>query len=352
MQNSAKTTCKRQHTDSKRHHGRTAFAYDLMNHKDRKTLVIASDGSGDYNSLTEAVAACDTTRQEPVLFYIRNGVYNERPFIELEDYRIEGESEKGTVITASCGGRDPWPGESKTGTFRSATVFLGGGRAEVSGITIENTAGDGIKAGQALAVYADADHVLMEGVTLKGNQDTLFTAPLPLREREPGGFRGPRENAPRRNTEQYYLGCRIIGNIDFIFGGADAVFDHCRIEPLQHERAVSYITAPSTPKDRHGYLFTECTVEGNCPPGSVFLGRPWRADAACSWIDCTMDQEVHPQHWDNWNDPSNETTARFSEYGSRGEGAGKNGGFGTVDDPEEYQRELVFLQEMRQKFGI
>ena len=37
--------------------------------------------------------------------------------------------------------------------------------------------GDGEKAGQALAVYADASRVLMENVNLYGNQDTLFTAP-------------------------------------------------------------------------------------------------------------------------------------------------------------------------------
>ncbi len=87
-------------------------------------------------------------------------------------------------------------GEVKTGTFRSATLFLGGGRAVVRNLTVQNNAGDGAKAGQALAVYADASRVLMENVNLYGNQDTLFTAPLPLQEREKNGFRGPRENTP------------------------------------------------------------------------------------------------------------------------------------------------------------
>ena len=68
---------------------------------------------------------------------------------------------------------------SKTGTFRSETLFLGGGRAVVRSLTVQNNAGDGAKAGQALAVYADASRVLMEDVNLYGNQDTLFTAPLP-----------------------------------------------------------------------------------------------------------------------------------------------------------------------------
>ena len=154
----------------------------------RKTLVVDEGGTGDYRTLTDAVAACADTPNEPVRFYIKHGIYEERPFIELADYIIEGEYRNATVLTASVGGRDPWPGESKTGTFRSETLFLGGGRAVVRNLTVQNNAGDGAKAGQALAVYADASRVLMEDVNLYGNQDTLFTAPLPLKEREEHGI--------------------------------------------------------------------------------------------------------------------------------------------------------------------
>ena len=139
----------------------------------RKTLVVDEGGTGDYRTLTDAVAACADTPNEPVRFYIKHGIYEERPFIELADYIIEGEYRNATVLTASVGGRDPWPGESKTGTFRSETLFLGGGRAVVRNLTVQNNAGDGAKAGQALAVYADASRVLMEDVNLYGNQDTI-----------------------------------------------------------------------------------------------------------------------------------------------------------------------------------
>ena len=130
-----------------------------MTETKRKTLVVDESGAGDYRTLTEAVAACAATPDEPVRFYIRHGIYEERPFIELADYVIEGEYRNATVITASVGGRDPWPGEVKTGTFRSATLFLGGGRAVVRNLTVQNNAGDGAKAGQALAVYAAASRV-------------------------------------------------------------------------------------------------------------------------------------------------------------------------------------------------
>ena len=320
--------------------------------QERKTIVIAADGSGDFTTLTAAVQAQQADAQQPVRFYIKKGIYRERPFIELADYCLQGESRTETVFTAGVGGRDPWPGEEKTGTFRSYTLFLGGSRAEVRDLTVENTAGDGAKAGQALAVYADAARVYMENVTLLGNQDTLFTAPLPAQEREKNGFRGPRQDTPRLDTVQYYRNCTIRGNIDFIFGGANAVFDRCRIEPWRHAKPVSYITAPSTPAGQPGYLFVDCTVQGNCPAGSVYLGRPWRKDAACCWLHCQLSEEIHPDGWDNWNNPENETTARFAEYENTGTGAAAARAFGTVNAPETLQKQLSNLTALRAMFDV
>lgn len=320
--------------------------------QNRFRITIAADGSGDYPTLSAAVAACAARPEQPVCFHLRAGHYAERPFIELADYLIEGDGADCTVITAGAAGRDPWPGEEKTGTFRSQTVFLGGQNAEVRDLTIENTAGDGADRGQAVAVYADAARVKMVNVCLYGNQDTLFTAPLPLQEREKNGFRGPRENAPRLDTVQYYKNCTIRGNIDFIFGGANAVFDGCTIEPLAHKSAASYITAPSTPGDGPGYLFANCTVQGNCPAGSVYLGRPWRANAACSWLNCFLSDEIAPAGWDDWQNPANRQTARFGEDGSHGPGSALQRAFGTVGDKGLAAQERARLAQFRADFGV
>lgn len=83
-------------------------------------------------------------------------------------------------------------------------------------LTIENDAGPGAKVGQAVAAYVDCAHTLFENVRLLGNQDTLFCAPLPEKEREKDGFLGPGRFAPRRPTAQYYRHCEIAGDIDFI----------------------------------------------------------------------------------------------------------------------------------------
>ena len=279
---------------------------------ERKLVTVAVDGSAEFTTLTAAAAAQDPA--QPLHFVLGAGTYYERPFLELADYIITGAGMGQTVISAGAAGRDPWPGEERTGTFRSQTLFLGGGSARLEHLTVENTAGDGADRGQALAVYADASRVCMVDVSLHGNQDTLFTAPLPLAVRQKNGFRGPRENTPRLDTKQYYRDCEISGNIDFIFGGANAVFDHCRIVPVAHRGVTSYIAAASTPQGKPGYLFADCTVQGNSPAGSVYLGRPWRQYARVYWLDCDLSDEIIPLGWDNWSDPANEETVHFGEY--------------------------------------
>ncbi len=107
-------------------------------------------GRGDYRTLTEAVAACaDATL--PVRFYIKHGIYEERPFIELADYIIEGEYRNATV-SPPLSAAVTLAGRGKTGTFRSETLFLGGGRAVVRNPTVQNNAGDGAKARAGAAV--------------------------------------------------------------------------------------------------------------------------------------------------------------------------------------------------------
>lgn len=316
----------------------------------RKSITVSPDGSGDFQRLSDAVAA-QQNKTAPVRFVLAAGVYAERPFIELADYEIVGAGQGRTVITAGVGGLDPWPGEAKTGTFRSQTLFLGGGLAVARDLTVENTAGDGHTAGQALAVYADAARVCMADVTLLGNQDTLFTAPLPPTVREPNGFRGPREGSPRLPTRQYYRNCTIAGNIDFIFGGAQAVFDSCNIVPLPCHAGVCYIAAPCTPPGRPGYLFAHCCIAGDCPQGSVYLGRPWRSDAAAFYLDCALSAEVSPAGWNNWDSAANEQTVRFGESGCFGAGAVPQRAFGSVNNAAQTAAAAAQLAAFRQEFA-
>mgnify|MGYP001262132738 CR=1 FL=1 len=283
--------------------------------------VVAMDGSGDFRTIGEAIEKIPY--DEPSTIRIRPGVYFEKLVCDKADLTLLGEDAGNTVLSWGDGAYHRHADGSKFGTFRSYTAFFGGGRLKVENLTIENTAGDGRTAGQAIAAYVDTRTAYFHNVRLKGRQDTLFAAPLPPAPRIPGSFIGPREHAPRIPSVQYYQDCSIEGDIDFIFGGAQAVFDHCEI--VSHSRGEpvnGYLAAPCTPKEQaFGFLFYRCRLTGGCPPRTVFLGRPWREFGKAAFLECEMGAHIALSGWDNWDDPANEKTACFAEFQNSGPGS-------------------------------
>jgi len=167
----------------------------------------------------------------------------------------------------------------------------------------------------------DSARAVFRNVKLLGNQDTLFCAPLPEKEREKDGFLGPRVLAPRRASVQYYHNCEIAGDIDFIFGGADALFEQCTLRTVENHIPHSYVTAPSGGADGLGFVFWDCDFVSDCPAGTVYLGRPWRPTGKTAVLDCRLGAHIAPEGFSPWNDRTDTNLAVFAEAGSAGPGA-------------------------------
>ncbi len=322
------------------------------------TIKVSKNG-GDFEKIQDAIDA--VPEDGSAVIHIGEGVFREKLFCRKRDITFEGEDAQSTIIDFDdCANQIMEDGTGR-GTFRSYTAFFGGERVTVRNLTIKNSAGDGRKVGQAVAVYADAAVCLFENVRLMGRQDTLFCAPLPASERQKGGFKGPGEEKPRRLTKQYYKSCMITGDVDFIFGGADAVFEDCEIivcnrEGVDHrndrevivtadrqnsgedssgkaastidkdqidtsERFVNgYVTAACTDGDSLGFVFKRCRIRGEdgCARNSVFLGRPWREKAKTVFIDCTMDDSIAKERFSGWGGiTKEEPLTYYGEYGTR-----------------------------------
>ena len=270
---------------------------------------------GDYAVLAVPYACAAEIRIGP-------GVYREKLVCEKQDITLIGAGMESTRIVWGDGGSLPHPDGRPTHTFRSYTAFFRGIELRVRDLTIENDAGPGAKVGQAVAAYVDCSHTLFENVRLLGNQDTLFCAPLPEKEREKDGFLGPGRFAPRRPTAQYYRHCEIAGDIDFIFGGADALFEQCTIRTVNNHLPASYVTAPSGRADGLGFVFWDCDfVSDNCPAGTVFLGRPWRPTGKTAVLDCRLGAHIAPEGFSPWQSRTDSDLASFAEAGSTGAGA-------------------------------
>lgn len=267
----------------------------------------------------------------PVTIHIAPGTYRERLVIARPKVTFLGENAETTVLVYGLGAAEILENGEKRGTFRTASVRIDAPDFTAKRLTFQNDAGYGHTVGQALALYVDADRCAFEECRLIGSQDTLFTAPLPFKEAQLGGFRGPGEFQPRVHSRQCYRHCFIQGDVDFIFGSATAWFEDCEIyskmpgdrlppESPADAQIYGYVTAASTYENTpYGYVFSHCRLTSDCPAGTIYLGRPWREYAKTVFIGCELGAHIHPAGWQDWN--KDHSYFYYAEYRSHGPGA-------------------------------
>lgn len=269
----------------------------------------------------------------PAVLHIGKGIYREKLVITRPNLTLmgEGNTREDVVLVYGDAAFDHMPEGDKRGTFRTATVRIDTHDFTAKHLTFQNDAGYGHTVGQALALYVDGDRNYFEDCCLIGSQDTLFTAPLPLKEAKPGGFKGPGEHKPRVMGRHCYRGCYIQGDVDFIFGGGIAWFENCTLfskmpgdrtppESPDEEIIYGYVTAASTPENQpFGYVFRNCKLESDCPTGTVMLGRPWREYAKTVYLNCVLGAHIHPGGWNDWGKPHGHFY--YGEYHCSGPGS-------------------------------
>lgn len=259
-------------------------------------LVVAADGSARYKTVQEAVMAVPAgTADSPVVIRIKAGTYREVVYVQREKrfFKFVGEDASKTVITYDLNANIKGVDGKPIGTFRTPSVQIDADDFTAENITFENSAGP---VGQALAVRVDGDRVVFRNCRFLGWQDTILL----------------------NRGRHYFEDCYVAGHVDFIFGAATAFFERCHIHLLRD----GYITAASTPHDQpYGFVFSDCKITAESPGVKSYLGRPWRAHSAVTFLNTEMPENVRPEGWHNWNFPEREKTVRYAEFGSRGPGA-------------------------------
>ncbi|MDQ6788614.1 MAG: pectate lyase [Acidobacteriota bacterium] len=252
-------------------------------------LTVASDGSGDVKTLSEAIAKVPENNSKRFVIFIKKGVYKEqiripatKPFISLV-----GESAGNTKLTFDL------TNKATGSTSASYSFYVGGHDFYAENLTFENSFGKG---SQAVAVLTDADRLIFKNCKFLGWQDTLYA----------------------KGGRQYFENCYIAGAVDFIFGEAQAVFENCEI----HSTGDGYIAAPMrfAADEPSGFVFDNCKLTGENIEKGVFLARPWRDYGRTVFLNTKMDAFIRPEGWNDWL-PTREKTAYFAEYNSSGAGA-------------------------------
>ena len=280
-----------------------------------KQLIVAQDGSGDFTTVQAAIDAVKTVQNEYTIIQIKSGVYKEVIHIRENQSFIQlvGEGADKTIISF-----DNYAGKLneegvRLGTNNSATVFIDGDYIRAERITFENSyyrPGLDASGRQAVAVNTTGRGVTFKQCAFKGYQDTLYA----------------------RDGRCYFYECFIEGDIDFIFGGARAVFEKCQIHSLYGGSKVDngYVTAASTKASQpYGFLFENChlTADAAMPNHTVYLGRPWhpsaRTEPVCTstvFKNCHLGAHIKEKGWTFMGEVQPETE-RLYEFNNTGEGA-------------------------------
>jgi len=264
------------------------------------SITVSKDGKGDFRTVQEAINAVKDFNKAVTTIYIKNGVYKEKLNLpeSKTNVRLIGERVDKTILTYDDYASKKDSSGNNIGTSGSSSFFIFGADITAENITFENSAGP---VGQAVAVRVTGDRIKFINCRFLGFQDTLYTHGT--------------------DSRQYYFKCYIEGTVDFIFGSSTALFDSCTI----FGKKGGFYTAASTPENKKfGYVFLNCTITGDAAPGSFFLGRPWRPFAKVAFINCSLNNLVKSEGWDNWGKADNEKTTFFAEYNNHGEGAATN----------------------------
>ncbi len=310
-----------------------------------KIIKVSVDKPDTFHTIQEAVWEAEKYTEEAII-EITEGIYHEKLEIRRNNLTLRGLDASTTIIQYGDYGYFKMPDGEKRGTFRSQTMFLEGDNIRLENITIANTAGYGKEIGQAVALYADGKQHWYEGCRFLGYQDTLFLAPLPPKEYEVNGFRGPKQFAPRNPGSYYLKNCYIEGTVDYIFGGGEAYFYQCELKSL-NDKSVCYVTAASTPEgQKSGFVFYKCRFTGASSEKNVYLGRPWREYAKTVIIESELEECIAECGWNDWGKTDTHKTIEYMEAGNTGAGAaGVRAEYAKQVDMEEAKHYILYFDD-------
>ncbi|CAO2839831.1 unnamed protein product [Amaranthus hypochondriacus] len=286
-------------------------------------LVVAKDGSGNYKTISEAIAATKKiiNGKNRFIIYIKGGIYKENIVVtnRMRNLMLIGD---GIDVTIVSGNKNVQDGST---TFRSATFAISGDGFIAKGITFENTAGP--QKHQAVALRSGSDFSIFYRCSFKGYQDTLYVY----------------------SKRQFYKECDIYGTVDFIFGNAAAIIQNCNIyvrKPMNNQQNTVTAQGRTDPNENTGIVIHNSIIEASSDLKPVqgsfrtFLGRPWQMYSRTIVMKCNIDRLIDHAGWAPWSGNFALKSLYYAEYMNSGAGSGTNGrvkwaGYHVITSPIE-----------------
>jgi pectinesterase len=305
------------------------FALPLLSGAQSNTVVtVAHDAHADFRTLQEAI---DKAPAMGEVIRIAPGTYREKIHIATPNIILVGTGKQPQDVVLS------WDDAAINagGTSKSGTVSVDADGFQAENLTIENTWENEHartqEGSQAVALLMSSDRAVLDQVRLLGAQDTLYANSRTCHENLPRDGSAPAADTPAcQASRQYFRDCYIEGHVDFIFGDAKAVFDHCELHPRHNPTVMLTAQSKHFPAEDSGYYFLHCRITGEDNGDKVIFGRPWRDYSTVTFYDTDIEKPIAPEGWSDWSDRLK--TSTYREYKSHGPGV--NGGHRIVSYPE------------------
>ncbi|MFJ9036537.1 pectinesterase family protein [Streptomyces sp. NPDC102406] len=235
-----------------------------------RTLYVDAHGAGDFTTVQAAVTAAPGDGHTLV---IAPGTYRETVTAAPTSTGMTwigaaGDPRRTVIVHDNAAGTPRPDGSGTYGTSGSATVTLRADGFTARGITFANdwlrADHPGVTGTQAVALKVMGDRSAFFDCRFLGHQDTLYADTTAL----------------TTFARQYFHGCYVEGDVDFVFGRGTAVFDHCHFRTLVRTDLAGapygFVLAPSTAgANPRGFLVTRSRITSAAPDAYYKLARPW-----------------------------------------------------------------------------
>lgn len=124
------------------------------NAEQQKRIVVSKKGKADFKSIQAAINSLSDSSSATRIIFIRNGVYNEKIYLEKHNILLEGEERDKTIITQAIA-RDAWRCLHNE-DWGVATLNVDGNDICLKNLTITNSYGFDFPADKMIACKTDS----------------------------------------------------------------------------------------------------------------------------------------------------------------------------------------------------
>ncbi|KAG6538251.1 hypothetical protein ZIOFF_003364 [Zingiber officinale] len=254
--------------------------------------------SEEFKTVQAAIDAVPEGNKEWIVVHLRAGIYREKVVIpEDKDYIFLRGSGKGRTAIV-------WD-DSSTNNTLSSTFIVWADNFVAFGISFKNDAPMGVANtpyNQSVAAMVAGDKAAFYHCAFYSAHNTLFD------------YRG----------RHYYESCYVQGNIDFIFGRGQSIFQASILTFASRlhnrKKILGSITAQNreSADETSGFVFHKAKVYG---VGDVYLGRAKGAYSRVIFAETYLSKTITPRGWTNWSYDGETDNLLHGEYECHGPGS-------------------------------